>query len=956
MSEVRVTGTLLNPLGAPVPDGIFRFTALRISEQIIPSVEAEYTTDATGHYDFNLKYGTYRMEVFITDEYHIISDITIDTDTPNPIDIVGLSKYSTPVVPPVVIPGDPDWVKLHDDLRTDPHMTRRDIGEQVREGDVYSATLKSLYLSDTADMAEETQSIAKGTTTVEATRNTYSDYANQESVIDKVELKTRKGVSTQSREVYTTSTDIGEYYEVQEYQGDNTYIADNVTFDGSSITAVSTRTQHGNGVTTTEVFSDDAITRTELGKFTATDTDIEFHNDYKVTMVGNVPVLEKNHSTEYTHDLATAIVVDSAGIQLDSGNNLVGEHTKGLTVLGKESYEKFENNGVVAKRTVKADVTSYVGTDDVELVEMDAASNTMTVNGRLIITNPDDFKGPAGDSQYQELQYSIDGTTNWHDVFTLADKWRRHRTVVNGVAGAWSDGYLLQAEDGHPGDTIYIQYNYAPTTTGPWSDVLEEDDIYRIERTVTNGLPGVWSAPARIRGFDGLEGWVTDREYQYAVRATDPAPMWHSNFSAGDHWRRERLVVYVNHEDLENGKPHTIGPWINTTQIVPIKGIDYGAQQTTIYIFKRGATKPDGPTGTLTYNFDNLSLTPAANLNGWSFTDIPDGTDHLWIGMASASTQGSTDDIAPDEWAIQQWTANGQTSALINLFCIYNGAGSPAVTFTSVEQNLSTGAITVTGDNRFGWTSQVPSNLAEDGKLWYITNVKLVIGELALHLGNEFNAPAVLSQNGSNGRPGAPGLNGQGSFTFTGAAGTAKPTSAQIDADVKSIAGRDAKQGDVATYVFGSVTNKDSTQYDFIRGATTWTEFVSVVNGSQIVHGTISAQQIRAATFTGDEFSAAFSMTAGSGNNSATMSGTGSWRLWAGHAVATSAPFRVDQLGNMYATKANISGTVTATSGKFYNVAIGQNSTSNKGIFVSGDAIVVKDEAGRVRVKIGKLS
>jgi hypothetical protein len=56
--------------------------------------------------------------------------------------------------------------------------------------------------------------------------------------------------------------------------------------------------------------------------------------------------------------------------------------------------------------------------------------------------------------------------------------------------------------------------------------------------------------------------------------------------------------------------------------------------------------------------------------------------------------------------------------------------------------------------------------------------------------------------------------------------------------------------------------------------------------------------------------------TAGTGNNVAVIDGEhATWRIYAGHATPTSAPFRVSQAGVLTATNANISGTITASAG-----------------------------------------
>lgn len=48
---------------------------------------------------------------------------------------------------------------------------------------------------------------------------------------------------------------------------------------------------------------------------------------------------------------------------------------------------------------------------------------------------------------------------------------------------------------------------------------------------------------------------------------------------------------------------------------------------------------------------------------------------------------------------------------------------------------------------------------------------------------------------------------------------------------------------------------------------------------------------------------------------SSAVTGGVDWRFWAGHATPGSAPFRVDENGNLYASSATITGTITATAG-----------------------------------------
>ena len=65
-------------------------------------------------------------------------------------------------------------------------------------------------------------------------------------------------------------------------------------------------------------------------------------------------------------------------------------------------------------------------------------------------------------------------------------------------------------------------------------------------------------------------------------------------------------------------------------------------------------------------------------------------------------------------------------------------------------------------------------------------------------------------------------------------------------------------------------------------------------------------------------------LSSGTGNAYVGLDSTGSgtYSIWAGNSSASSAPFRVARDGTLTATNANISGTITATSGTFRNCTI----------------------------------
>jgi len=109
-----------------------------------------------------------------------------------------------------------------------------------------------------------------------------------------------------------------------------------------------------------------------------------------------------------------------------------------------------------------------------------------------------------------------------------------------------------------------------------------------------------------------------------------------------------------------------------------------------------------------------------------------------------------------------------------------------------------------------------------------------------------------------------------------------------------------------------------------------------VRNGSVMMRnaliGSLTASQISADAINGNHIAANSIIVAGSGATSATLNGSDpTWRIYAGSGSTTpsSAPFRVNTDGKLFATNAEISGIVNATSGNFTGIvnATGGNFT-----------------------------
>ena len=79
-------------------------------------------------------------------------------------------------------------------------------------------------------------------------------------------------------------------------------------------------------------------------------------------------------------------------------------------------------------------------------------------------------------------------------------------------------------------------------------------------------------------------------------------------------------------------------------------------------------------------------------------------------------------------------------------------------------------------------------------------------------------------------------------------------------------------------------------------------------------------------------------------------------RIWAGSTTPDSAPFRVDEYGNLTATKANITGTVTASGGRIAGFSISGNGLTNRnenGTFTNDAYVIFRNDPHKCFAGIG---
>lgn len=156
-----------------------------------------------------------------------------------------------------------------------------------------------------------------------------------------------------------------------------------------------------------------------------------------------------------------------------------------------------------------------------------------------------------------------------------------------------------------------------------------------------------------------------------------------------------------------------------------------GLNVATIYLYQRATSKPSKPSASVTYTF-NTGVASGLN-NCWS-QKIPDGTNPLYVTLATASSNTATDTVLSSEWSdVVVMAQNGEDG---------KDGTSIKITSKSVTYQTSTsGTTTPTGT----WSTTVP--MVNNGQyLWTKTTVQYSDGNKT-----EAYSVSYKGTNGTNG-------------------------------------------------------------------------------------------------------------------------------------------------------------------------------------------------------------
>ena len=136
-----------------------------------------------------------------------------------------------------------------------------------------------------------------------------------------------------------------------------------------------------------------------------------------------------------------------------------------------------------------------------------------------------------------------------------------------------------------------------------------------------------------------------------------------------------------------------------------------GLNVATIYLYQRATSKPSKPSASVTYTF-NTGVASGLN-NGWS-QKIPDGTNPLYVTLATASSNTATDTILSSEWSdVVVMAQNGEDG---------QDGISPKVTLSKSGDTTTISIVDATGTHTQtvkDGTNGTPGAAGKDGKTSY---------------------------------------------------------------------------------------------------------------------------------------------------------------------------------------------------------------------------------------------
>lgn len=292
-----------------------------------------------------------------------------------------------------------------------------------------------------------------------------------------------------------------------------------------------------------------------------------------------------------------------------------------------------------------------------------------------------------------EFQFSADGSTDWHDIQNQeTDQYYRQRISV--VGADWSDAMYIPrgpaGEDGTPAPELKTQYSVDGSTL--WHDGYAEGDAY-MRTSSDNG--GSWSTAIRILGPQGADGADGKSAYQLwleqegnegkslddffnAYRGSDGTGLTvRGAYDAASTYQKTDTAMdavqyngslwgYINAAaGSGNAPPESAATVSNDYWTLLVANGESGADGRGIVSVEKTGTSGNVDTYTITYTDETTST--------FTVTNGTDGTD------GQNGSDGLTPSIDPDtkHWMIGETDTNVKAEGTDGK-TILNGTGAPS--------------------------------------------------------------------------------------------------------------------------------------------------------------------------------------------------------------------------------------------------------------------------------------
>lgn len=403
-------------------------------------------------------------------------------------------------------------------------------------------------------------------------------------------------------------------------------------------------------------------------------------------------------------------------------------------LAGERSYVSLYGfTEILPGRITTNKIVSADGNTFIDLQTGDIQGKFTFRSGRDVEEVIEEVEGSIEDQQIY-VEYSVNGSTNWHTTFTEGDLYMRQKKG----AGAWSAAIRIVGEAGAAGATgpegRYTDYQFAKNTsattapTSGWQDSPPAISAWeyvwmRTGEVVPPAIsPSSWSTATRVTGDKGAKGDKGDQGVQGIAGPKGADGVTYYT------WVKYADSPTSGMSDYPSGKAYMGLAHNKTTATESSNYADY--------------------TWSLIKGTDGQPGAPGANGQ----------TLYTWIKYADTPTSGMSDSPTGKTYiglAVNKTTASESSSYGDYTWSLIKGADGRSVTGTDVEFAQSTSA-TVAPTS--GWQTTAPA--WESGKyIWHRTKTTYSTGDPTYS--------AAVNLTGSPGSTGSTGATGTGVDSIT---------------------------------------------------------------------------------------------------------------------------------------------------------------------------------------------